>query len=225
MSGQGGVMKNKWDGIVPPECSPNPKILKFNAGLEWEEAKEPLHDGIDVTITNGIGPGMPFASSLLKKTNSSFCVVGLVPCAVTGTKIIEWQKGTNLYNELVIRAEAALLEGGGTIEALLWYQGESDTVRLTDANAYKARLQQFITDLRGDLKLPDLLVIQVALASGARYYLEIVREAQLNTDLPNVKCVDAKGLPLEPDNLHLSTPAQVILGDMLSDAFLSGLPS
>ena len=62
----------------------------------------------------------------------------------------------------------------------------------------------------------------MALASGFNF-TEIVREAQLGIDLPNVKCVDAKGLPLEPDNLHLTTPAQVQLGKILAEAFLQSV--
>ncbi|PHU30170.1 putative carbohydrate esterase [Capsicum chinense] len=41
MSGLGGVVKNVWDGIVPPECSPSPAILKLDANLQWVEATEP----------------------------------------------------------------------------------------------------------------------------------------------------------------------------------------
>lgn len=37
----------------------------------------------------------------------------------------------------------------------------------------------------------------------------------------NVVCVDAKGLELQEDNLHLTTQAQVILGQMLADAYLT----
>lgn len=66
----------------------------------------------------------------------------------------------------------------------------------------------------------------MALASGYEATLiEIVREAQLGVDLLNVTTVDAKGLPLEPDGLHLTTPAQVKLGKMLADAYLQFLPS
>lgn len=64
-----------------------------------------------------------------------------------------------------------------------------------------------------------VLFCQVALASGEGTFVDIVREAQLGSDLPNVECVDAKGLPLEPDGLHLSTPSQVRLGEMLANAF------
>lgn len=63
-------------------------------------------------------------------------------------------------------------------------------------------------------------MVQVALASGQGPYVETVRKAQLGTKLRKVKCVDAKGLPLLEDKLHLSTPAQVQLGHMLADAFL-----
>lgn len=65
---------------------------------------------------------------------------------------------------------------------------------------------------------------KVALATGAGPYLGAVRKAQLETELENVHCVDAMGLPLEPDGLHLTTSSQVRLGHMIADAFL-GIPN
>lgn len=65
----------------------------------------------------------------------------------------------------------------------------------------------------------------MALASGSGPYIEIVRQAQLGIDLLNLKTVDAMGLPLQPDGLHLSTQAQVVLGKMMGDAFLQFVPS
>lgn len=224
MSGRGGVVNDTWDGIVPPECRPNPSILRLDAKLNWVEAQEPLHRDIDANKTCGIGPGMAFANAVLNKDSSFFGVVGLVPCAIGGTNISEWKRGSHLYKELVRRAEASLLNGG-MIRAILWYQGESDTVSYQDAVSYKGKLEKFISDLRTDLQSPILPVFQVALASAAGPYIEKVREAQLGIDLPNVMCVDAKGLPLKPDGLHLTTPAQVRLGKMLADAFLQTLPS
>ncbi|KAH0782357.1 hypothetical protein KY290_001955 [Solanum tuberosum] len=218
MSGLGGVVNNTWDGIVPPECSPNPAILKLDAKLQWVEATEPLHADIDTNVTCGIGPGMPFANSLLNKT-SFLGEVGLVPCAMAGNRISQWQKGTFLYNQLVTRAKAAAVQECGVTRAMLWYQGESDTTLLSNANAYKGKMQQFFTDLRSDVGIPDLLIIQVALASGTNY-TDIVREAQLNPDLANVVTVDARGLELHKDNLHLTASSQVSLGHMMADAYL-----
>ncbi|CAI9281927.1 unnamed protein product [Lactuca saligna] len=56
--------------------------------------------------------------------------------------------------------------------------------------------------------------IMVALASGAGPYIERVREAQLGTWLVNLRTVDAMGLRLEPDRLHLTTTSQVTLGEI-----------
>jgi hypothetical protein len=61
---------------------------------------------------------------------------------------------------------------------------------------------------------------QVGLASGEGNYTDIVREAQKSVKLPNVILVDAIGLPLRDDQLHLSTEAQLQLGDMLAQAYL-----
>ncbi|KAL6545111.1 hypothetical protein OROHE_009776 [Orobanche hederae] len=224
MGGKGGVVQKVWDGYVPPECDPNPAILRLNKLLSWEEAREPLHRDIDYNDVNGIGPGMPFATTLLKRDPSSiFNNIALVPAAVGGTTIIQWQRGHCLYNRFLARAEAAVLRGG-IIRAMLWYQGESDTATHQDAIMYKTRLEQFFTDIRSDLLLPSLPIIQVALASGSPGAnvsdVDIVRKAQLELELPCVRCVDAKGLKLEPDGIHLTTASQVQLGEMLADAFL-----
>lgn len=48
-----------------------------------------------------------------------------------------------------------------------------------------------------------------------------MREAQLGMDLAGVVCVDADGLPLNDDGVHLSTQAQVELGRMLAEAFVN----
>jgi Carbohydrate esterase, sialic acid-specific acetylesterase len=91
-------------------------------------------------------------------------VIGLVPCAVGGTKIQKWAKGLGLYDSMVKRAKSAVEEkkGGGRIEALLWYQGETDTINLDDAEIYSENLETLIRNVRADLGLPHLPVIQVS---------------------------------------------------------------
>ncbi|AES87604.1 carbohydrate esterase plant-like protein [Medicago truncatula] len=230
MGGRGGVVNDTttgvatWDSVVPPQSQPNPSILKLNAHLEWVEAQEPLHEDIDTLKTNGIGPGMVFANHVLEK-NLGFGLVGLVPCATGGTNISEWERGKVLYKNMMKRVKASLLDDGGNIQALLWFQGETDTVSLSDAQSYQTRVHKFFLDVRDDLQSPLLPIIQVALASGSGPYIEIVRQAQLGIDLLNLKTVDAKGLPLQPDGLHLSSTAQVDLGKMMADAFLQFVPS
>ena len=61
----------------------------------------------------------------------------------------------------------------------------------------------------------------MALASISGPYTDMVRKAQLGMKLVNLMTVDAMGLSVqEPERLHLTTPAQVSLGKMLTNAFL-----
>lgn len=66
-----------------------------------------------------------------------------------------------------------------------------------------------------------LLAFQVGLASGLGQYTEVVREAQKGLKLRNVRFVDAMGLPFQDGHLHLNTQAQVQLGHMLAQSYLT----
>ncbi|GJM97307.1 hypothetical protein PR202_ga14226 [Eleusine coracana subsp. coracana] len=132
---------------------------------------------------------------------------------------------------MIQRTRAALNNNGQAVggktktklAALLWYQGEADTIRRQDALAYTSRMEAFVRDLRQDLNMPKLLVIQVGLATGQGKFIDLVRQAQRAVNLPNVEYVDAKGLPVANDYTHLTTPAQVLLGKMLAKAYLATL--
>ncbi|KAL5790562.1 hypothetical protein ACOSQ2_005450 [Xanthoceras sorbifolium] len=220
MAGRGGVTKHHhWDGVVPPECQPHPSVLRFSSKLRWELAREPLHSDIDTKKVCGVGPGMSFANKVRARAEGER--VGLVPCAVGGTAIKEWARGGKLYEDMVMRSKESAKSCGGAIKALLWYQGESDTAHEHDAESYQRNMETLINNVREDLGLSSLPIIQVAITSGDKKYIEKVREAQLGMKLPHVVCVDAKGLHLKEDHLHLTTGAQVELGHLLADAYFS----
>lgn len=148
-----------YNNTNPPEFHPNPQILKFDANQRWVKAKDPLHLGIDVDRPVGFGPGMPFANALLK-WDPCIGTIGLVPCAHGETFMSEWSKGNPRYKQLVMRANASS-EAGGRIRALLWYQGENDSLTRENAQLYRGRLEKFITDFRADIGMPDLPVFVV----------------------------------------------------------------
>jgi len=228
MAGRGGVHRRRWDGVVPPEGAPDPSIQRLSAALDWEEAREPLHADIDTAKTCGVGPGMVFARAVLPCLQEGTSVegaragtgigIGLVPCAVGGTAIREWARGERLYEQMVCRARVAARYG--EIEAVLWYQGESDAESDAAAAAYRGNIERLIANVRADLGMPQLPFIQVALASGDKRNIEKVRSAQFSVNLPNVVTVDAMGLALNEDNLHLTTESQVKLGNMLAEAYI-----
>ncbi|CAM0947836.1 unnamed protein product [Alopecurus aequalis] len=219
MGGRGGATEGgHWDGYVPPECAPSPRTLRLSPSLQWEEAREPLHAGVDVGNVLGVGPGMPFAHAVLRSDAvPRGAVMGLVPCAQGGTPIANWSRGTDLYDRMVTRARAAVA-GTGELAAMLWFQGEADTIRREDAEAYAGRMEALLRDVRQDLAAPDLLVIQGK-------FVELVREAQRAVRAPNLRYVDAKGLPIASDFTHLTAQAQVRLGTMLAGAYLASAPA
>ncbi|KAL5215717.1 hypothetical protein ABZP36_007118 [Zizania latifolia] len=145
---------------------------------------------------------MAFARAVLSWLEPPGSGIGLVPCAVGGTAIREWVRREPLNDQMLRRAHA--VAECGEIEAVLWYQGESDAATA----AYGGNLERLIANIRADLMMPQLPFIQVALASGNRKNIEKVRKAQLGINLPNVVTVDAIGLSLNEDNLHLTTESQ-----------------
>ncbi|XP_059454898.1 probable carbohydrate esterase At4g34215 [Corylus avellana] len=224
MSGRGGNYNDtnnivRWNGKIPPECASNKNIHRLNANKTWVPAHEPLHQDIDVLKTCGIGPGMPFANEILAKV-PTFGSIGLVPCAIGGTRIAMWGRGTVLYNRLVDRANASL-NCGGKIRALLWFQGESDTSK-EDSKLYKSRLENFINNLRQDLNISELPVIMVGICSADQGpYMNLIRSIQLNYNDTNVRTVDAMGSTFLADHKHLDTKSQIRVGQKLAAAFLS----
>ena len=161
---------------------------------------------------------MPFANRILER-NPNYGVIGLVPCAIGQTQLVQWRKGSKLYNNMIARARASLKEGG-LIRALLWYQGESDTNTLT-ASTYAARFVQMVSDIRSDLQLPTLPVIQVAINKRLDQVDVDVRQQQLGTKYPNVTTVDAKGSIDTPwDTVHLNTAGNIHVGRLIADGFL-----
>ncbi|KAG5595054.1 hypothetical protein H5410_036286 [Solanum commersonii] len=223
MAGQGGVSYSYWDGIIPPDCQSNEDILRVNVDLHWEIAKEPLNYGVDCLRNCGIGPGMAFANAILNK-DPNFGVIGLVPCSVSGKGIRYWSRGNIPYDQLVKKVNFSLKDGG-QLRGLLWFHGESDTRTKFDATRYKPKFQKFIQNLRTDLNFPHLPLLMVILHVPSPWFkgkfVDIVRQAQIDIELPNAVKVDANGLPLNPDGIHLTTAAQIRLANMLADAFLS----
>jgi hypothetical protein len=123
-------------------------ILMLDKNNTWQPAKHPLH--FDKSIA-GVGLGLDFAKNVTKKEGTG---IGLVPCAVGGTKLSRWVKGADLYENAVKRAKLAAKNG--TIRGVLWHQGEGDTGNTELANSYAQRLDAMIADLRKDLDQPEL---------------------------------------------------------------------
>lgn len=197
----------------------NPRVLALNADGQWVVARDPLH-AKDGRIEPGVGPGMSFALEMLKADPK--ITVGLVPCAVGGTPLRRWVKGGDLYDKAVSRAKVAAK--AGTIQGVLWHQGEADTSKKQDAESYEARLTQTFKDLRQDLGQPDLPVVVGQLGeflSPEKYpYVETVRGAlkHVPAALSHAGYADSAGLGDKGDKLHFSADAQKEFGKRYAEA-------
>ena len=59
-----------------------------------------------------------------------------------GTPLSRWSKGGDLYQNAVARAKVAMKDG--TLQGVLWHQGESDSGSLETADTYARRLATMI---------------------------------------------------------------------------------
>ncbi|XP_022158365.1 probable carbohydrate esterase At4g34215 [Momordica charantia] len=245
MAGRGGVENDRpghlvWDRYVPPEAQPDPSILRLNPDRQWEVAREPVHEGIDINKTVGVGPAISFAHQLQAKGGSKVGSVGLVPCARGGTLIEQWLKNpgntsATFYKNFIERIQASDREGG-VVRALLWFQGASDAASRDTANRYKNNLKKFFTDIRNDVKprfLP-IIVVQSAVYDTFMKHdthdLPAVRAAQdaVQRELPNVVTIDSLKLVntttsegFNLDRGHFNTKTEIALGKWLADTYLS----
>ncbi|KAK9904704.1 hypothetical protein WJX75_000867 [Coccomyxa subellipsoidea] len=237
MAGRGGVENlangtRAFDGKGPDT---DPRVHCFNAAGRWVQAKEPMHADIDTTKVNGVGPGLIFAKELLSLQQSPGSQIGLVPCANGGSSIDEWLPGTVLFQQMVDRALRSIGSYPSTgaqvvrLKGLLWYQGESDTNSTEAVKSFPSKLTDVFTTFWKRIDSPQDFVIQQVQVTcrvmESTKYLEDLRSAQLEVGRamrsPPVWTVDAKGLQLKADGMHLTREAQYILGTVLAEQHMA----
>jgi hypothetical protein len=195
----------------------NPRVIALGMTNEWFVAREPMQFG-----GSGVGPGIPFALEMLKSDPT--ITIGLVPCAVGGTPLSRWVKGTDLYEQAVRRAKFA--SKAGVIKGVLWHQGEQDSLDKGLADSYGIRLAFMLAKLQSDLEAPNLPIVvgQLGdfLSPTKLPYAATVRAAiaQVAEALPDVALANAAGLGDKGDSLHFSAAAQSEFGLRYAAAML-----
>jgi hypothetical protein len=201
------------------------RVLALTKEGTWATAVDPIH--YDKPMA-GVGLGKTFAEVLANRDTN--IVVGLIPAACGGSPISAWQPGayfdqttSHPYDDAIRRAKLAMQTG--TLKAILWHQGESDSdARL--APAYREKLVELIARFRKDLGDPNLPVIigQLGQFEGAPWtgHTRLVNTAQIEVarETPNVKFVSSERLTAKADNLHFDAPALREFGRRYASAYL-----
>ena len=126
------------------------RVFMLDRQLMWVPAVDPVH--FDKPVA-GVGPARSFGISVADADSTA--IIGLVPTAVGGSPIASWEPGaldaatrTHPYDDAIIRAREAMRSG--TLMAILWHQGESDSHEPASA-LYEERLRALIERFRTDL--------------------------------------------------------------------------
>lgn len=198
--------------IEPQDQEVNPKILMLAKDLSWVPAKDPIH--FDKPVA-GVGPGLSFAREILKTAPDQG--IGLIPCAVGGSRLDQWKPGQPFYNDTIARARAAMKTG--TLAGILWHQGESDSTPPL-ITTYPDRFASMISQLRKDLGAEK---VPVVIGELGRFRSE---HQAFNEGLPAVvkkvplcALVTSEDLLDKGDKLHFDSDSARKLGERYAAAF------
>lgn len=212
MAGRGYITDNYKDNIK------NTYLLTPNGDME--PARNPLNKYSTIRKRldlQGVGPAYSFAKAMTDKTGRP---LGLVVNARGGSSINSWMKGAkdNYYDEALSRIRQAMKFG--TLKAIIWHQGESDS---NDPTTYMLKLQELIANLRKDLNDTKLPFIIGELAEWRMNGTSEAFNKMLRTVPKHILysyCVSSKELvPLiNESDPHFSADSQIILGRRYAEA-------
>jgi hypothetical protein len=205
-----------------------------NSNGKWETLKYQTQNPYLFLQKDFFGPEMGLARKLYKAGYA----IAVFKMSCFGTNLAkDWGKGitsgNKLYSILMGQIDTAFIELNKKnlspeITGFFWMQGESDAENESYANNYNANLKKFINDLRADLKTPDMPFIIGRIGSHSSYaYKDIVRKAQADvcSEMINVRWVDTDDFPLDTDKIHYLADGVYRLGGRMADSWLALYPN
>ena len=190
-------------------------MLKYN---NPEFMEEPVHTD---SKTAGIGPAPLFALEYIKEYDEP---VGLIPCAHGGTKIIQWQPGGELFENMIHKA--SLLGQDDEIVCILWAQGESDARNTECVEEYIELFDKMLDEMDSRLGTKNVPFIMADIPPF--YYenptypkTEIISQAikKIASRSERFGFVKTHGLTSQEDGLHYDSKSYRVLGKRFFDEY------
>jgi hypothetical protein len=211
--------------VAEADRSVDPQVMTLDRDDVWVPAVDPIH--FDKPIA-GVGPGRSFALAVAEAQPG--ITVGLLPSAVGGSPISSWEPGaldaatnTHPYDDALRRARKAMETG--TLRAILWHQGESDS-NAKSAPVYKEKLITLVARLRRELGAPEVpfLIGQLGQFDEKPWdqWWERVNQTheEVAREVDGVYFVPSDGLGHKGDTLHFSAAAAHELGRRFAQVYL-----
>lgn len=131
----------------------------------------------------------------------------------------------SLYGKSIKAIKDVKIDVGTEYKALVWFQGENDTLNEDNANAYGEKLTNLVAAYRRDLKAPDLhvLVGKINPISAKHHYVKEVQSqmAAVAASDPTVTVVAADGLTKRADGIHYDAMGSIKMGERFGEAWLN----
>lgn len=214
--------------VEPADQEPIANVVALDATGEWVPAVDPLHWD---KPSAGVGLGRAFAADYAKAHPG--VTVGLIPAACGGSPIASWVPGayfedtkSHPYDDALARARRAM--ASGSLQGILWHQGESDR-SAERAPLYAHALTTLIGRLRADLQAPNVpfVIGQLGQFAGAGPWDEFAQgvdraQRDVAARVPVTAFVASDGLTSKPDHLHFDARSMREFGHRYAAA-LAGL--
>jgi len=202
----------------------NDSCFMLRMGL-WEKMSEPINPDAPIfreDFHSGISLAASFADTLSKRKNIK---VGLIPCAVGGTKISQWMPGEILFDHAVMMATLSMRTS--KLSGIIWHQGESDCGSDENVASYKSNFTTMISAMRKELG-ENLPVIMGELSENITDVWNVGdRPVRLNKifqeiaeQLPFSGIAKSHNLTLKADGIHFDAKSCRSFGQRYAEEFL-----
>lgn len=210
--------------IEEQDLVPHPRVLMLSKAGQWVPAVAPIH--FDKPIA-GVGLAKSFALEVVKQNPE--ITIGLIPAACGGSSINSWVPGgyhgqtkSYPYDDAIKRTQNALEVG--TLKAILWHQGESDSNPKV-APEYKAKLLELMTRFEKVFHTPSLPFLIGQLPQPPQrpwnQHKKQVNQAQkeIGDELSQAAFISSNDLGCNPDQVHFNAAALREFGKRYADAY------
>lgn len=198
----------------------NERIQMLRNG-RWQMMTEPINYDRPVS---GISLASSFADGWCYQNLEN--IIGLIPCAEGGSTLEEWAVDKVLFRHAINEAKFAM--ESSELTAILWHQGESDSVN-GNYKVYYEKLLIIVEALRKELNAPDIPLIigglgdflgKEGFGKSCTEYNLINQELQkFAFEQDNCYFVTASGLTSNPDGIHIDAISQRKFGFRYFEAF------
>lgn len=164
------------------------------------------------TSTSAPGNGSPWPLVATGIANDTGVPVGIIPCALGGSRILQWLPGADhfdrstLYGNCSYRTRAV-----GPVQGWLWWQGESDAIDGSSSATYNSRLDTLANAINTDHGV-KLVAVRLQNSTGILDTFEDNIRLAVNTaigDNPNVLAGPDLSDMNSDDSFHIQTDPHI----------------